>query len=360
MSICVSHGGQTVYSTDGPANEILVATIDGVTYLTRSGPGAKWEQSLRALEGKHISSLMIEPGSGATFAGTHDDGLWVSKDNGSSWDRKDRGIASSEVYSLNYVQAGGTTRLYAGTEPAHLYVSTDGGDSWEELPTLRNVPSVKDWTFPGAPHIAHVKHITFDPRSADTIIASIEVGGALKSTDAGKTWQEMHGFYEDVHRVVIPQKAPDRMYISGGDGVFFSADAGAKWEHLTDRSARISYPDGLVIHPDNADLMFMSGSICSPGDWRTTHDADARIARSRDAGRTWEYLEGGLPAHIQGNIEALSMNVYPGGYALAAGTTNGEVFYSADEGRGWSTIANSLPPVSKGGHYRPLQTAGAR
>jgi photosystem II stability/assembly factor-like uncharacterized protein len=360
MTLCVSHGGRTVYPTDGPSNEILVATTDGIVYLTRSGPGGRWEQSRRALEGKHISALMIEPQGGAIFAGTHNDGLYRSRDGGYTWDRSDRGIGFPEVYSLNYVEDGGKVRLYAGTEPAHLYVSSDGGDSWEDLPTLRSVPSVKDWTFPGAPHIAHVKHINFDPRSADTIIASIEVGGALKSTDGGKTWQEMHGFYEDVHRVVIPPQAPDRMYITGGDGVFFSADAGDNWEHLTDRTARISYPDGLVIHPDNSDLMFMSGSICSPGAWRTTHDADSRIARSTDGGRTWEYLEGGLPAHIHGNIEALTLNVYPGGYALAAGTTDGEVFYSDDGGRNWSTIVSGLPPVSKGGHYQPLQVAGSR
>jgi photosystem II stability/assembly factor-like uncharacterized protein len=360
MTFAVSHGGSTVYPTDRPSNEILVATIDGITYLNRSGPGASWEKSRRSLEGKHVSALLIEPKSGAIFAGTHDAGLYVSKDGGRNWDRKDRGIQSSEIFSLGSVESGGRTKVYAGTEPAHLYVSSDMGDTWEELPTLRSVPSVKDWTFPGEPHLAHVKHINFDPRSADTIIASIEVGGALKSTDAGKTWQEMHGFYEDVHRVMIPPKAPDRMYITGGDGVFFSADAGAKWEHLTDRTARISYPDGLVIHPDNPDLMYMSGAICSPGDWRKTHDADSRIARSTDGGRTWDYLEGGLPAHIVGNIEALSMNPYPGGYALAAGTTDGDVFYSDDEGRSWATIASNLPPVSKGGHYRPLQTAGAR
>ena len=51
--------------------------------------------------------------------------------------------------------------------------------------------------------------------------------------------------------------------------------------------------------------------------------ADARVARSRDAGKHWDYLEGGLPAHIRGNIEAMSMNAWPGGSSLFCGTTDG-------------------------------------
>ncbi len=84
-------------------------------------------------------------------------------------------------------------------------------------------------------------------------------------------------------------------------------------------------------------------------------DANAAIARTRDAGRTWEYLAGGLPGHIRGNIEAMTMNLFPGGFELFAGTTDGDVFFSDNEGDTWTTIGESLPPLSKGGHYRPLR-----
>ena len=40
---------------------------------------------------------------------------------------------------------------------------------------------------------------------------------------------------------------------------------------------------------------------------------------------------------------------------LFAGTTDGEVFFSADEGQSWATIAQGIPPVSKAGHYRGLR-----
>jgi photosystem II stability/assembly factor-like uncharacterized protein len=370
MQICVSHGGQTQFRTDQPADEVLVATANGVAFIARSGNS--WSESRRALEGNHISALVIEPSRGTIFAGTHGDGIYASADGGRTWDRRDAGVVSPNIYSLAAAQAGGgqpnsptggpaggEQRIYAGTEPAHLHVSTDLGQSWTELPAVRSVGSVPQWTFPGAPHEAHVKHITFDPRSADTIYTSIEVGGALKSIDGGRTFRDLHGMYEDVHRMVVVPTEPSHIYISGGDGLWESKDSGETWARLTDSTARIAYPDALLVHPETPELMFMAGAICSPGEWRKTKDADSRIGRSRDGGRTWEYLEGGLPAHIRGNMEAMTMNSYPGGFALFAGTTDGDVYCGEDEGARWTTIASGLPPVSKGGHYRNLRDDAA-
>ena len=166
-----------------------------------------------------------------------------------------------------------------------------------------------------AAHSPREEHY-LDPRSPETIYLSIEVSGALKSLDGGESW-----------------------------------------EHLTDRSHCIPYPDALIPHPDNELLMFTSGAITSPGSWRKTQTADSRIGRSRDGGRSWQVLERGLPEHIRGNIEAMSMNVWPGGFSLFAGTTDGRIFFSDDEGENWSTIAQGLLPVSKGGHYRNLPKA---
>ena len=102
--------------------------------------------------------------------------------------------------------------------------------------------------------------------------------------------------------------------------------------------------------PQQPDLMFTAGARNSPGVWRTTHAAYPRVARSRDAGATWEYLEGGLPLESRANIETITLNTYPGGFALFAGTTDGEVFFSDDEGERWATMADGLPPIAKHGH----------
>ena len=177
----------------------------------------------------------------------------------------------------------------------------------------------------------------------------------MKSTDSGKSWTELSGFYEDVHRVVLSPQHPEHVYIATGDGIYRSTDEGGAWQRLTDQQDRIAYPDALILHPEQDGLAYTAGAIRGPGAWRTTHDADARVGRSRDHGNAWEILGNGLPDHIRGNIEAMSMNLWPGSFNLFAGTTDGDIFASDDGGDTWDTIVSGLAPISKGGHYLNLR-----
>jgi photosystem II stability/assembly factor-like uncharacterized protein len=298
---------------------------------------------------------MIEPTTGVTFAGVHKGSIYASENFGKSWQPRANGLTQRDVYCLSSIEVNGRTKLYAGTEPAHFFESADGGKTWEERPLLRSVPSVPTWTFPAAPHEAHVKNIAFDPREPKTIYAAIEVGGLLRSRDGGASWEEIPVPYADVHRIKIRPSDSNWIAISTGDGIYRSYDGGKNWDHLTLRTWRVGYPDALLIHPKREDLLFIAGAVNSPGTWRTTKDADSRIARSRDAGKSWEVLNAGLPEHIRGNFEAMTMEVWDGSCALFAGTTDGDIFFSDNEGDHWTKIAEGLPPISKGGHYRNLR-----
>ena len=148
MTIGVSPNGKNSYESSSPSNEVLVGTANGIYSFTRSGSGDPWRQTGRMLEGCHISSILIEPKQGVIFAGTHEAGLWASENGGDAWERRDAGIPYENFYGLNCKQVGDEMRIYAGTEPAHLWVSTDYGKSWRDHPSLRDVPSVNDWSFP--------------------------------------------------------------------------------------------------------------------------------------------------------------------------------------------------------------------
>jgi photosystem II stability/assembly factor-like uncharacterized protein len=354
VAICLSHAGTTSYSSDSPSDKLLIGSGNGVYTIKREGAKA-WQVAENSLEGSHVSTLLAEPASGLIFAGVYKGGVFASVDSGRSWERRDQGLSEKDVHCINAVGAASRVKLYAGTEPAHLFESDDLGETWRELTVLRTVPSVSEWTFPAPPHHAHVKNIAIDPHEARIIYVGVEVGGLFKSEDSGQSWKELRGFYADVHRIVIRPSEPKWLYLCTGDGLYHSRDGGESWEHLTTNAMRIAYPDPLLIHAKKENLIFMAGAISTPGTWRKTHTADSRIAHSRNGGKTWEVLHHGLPEHLRANVEALAMEVWNGSGALFAGTTDGDVFYSEDEGERWSRIVNGLPPICKWGHSRNLR-----
>jgi len=335
---------------------VLVGTREGIAIIAREG--SAWQVAHRALTDRHISAIIMEPESGLTIAGAFHGSVHVSADGGRTWEPRGNGLTQTNVYSLASARVDGHARLYAGTEPAHLFVSDDLGLHWTEVPSLRSVPSVPKWSFPAPPHIGHVKHINFDPGNPTTIYASIEVGGLLKSTDAGQSWQEFPELYEDVHRLMIHPSNSRCLYAVTGRGLYVSPEGGTTWEQWTGREDEIGcYPDGFVFCPSDPQLIFMTAAQDAPGTWRTTHFAGARISRSRDGGRSWEILHNGLPDWLQASIEAFCFEESGNSSSIFAVTTSGEVFCSEDLGKHWEKIISGLAPISKAGHYRNLIAA---
>ena len=358
MFICLSPGGQSLTQGEAAKDKLLVGTVDGIFAFQKHG--GSWQGDGTMVPGKHFSSIIFEPATKTLFGGTYSCEVYASTDLGKTWERRDSGIGDKEIYSLATQVINGKPRVYAGTQPAHLYYSDDLGKSWTELPGVRQVPGVEKWTFPGPPHLAHVKSITFHPKDPSIIHLAVEVGGFLKSTDGGETWTTIDNINPDAHRVLIPTNDPSKLYGTAPTtncgpetpaGFCVSSDGGASWKSMTPRDFRIGYVDPFFVHPGDPNLLFVAGAKTGPGTWRKLHTADARIARSRDGGKSWEMLTGGLPEHIRANIEGMAMDVWNGGYAIFAGTTDGDVFYSEDEGNHWQTIIKGIGPVSKSHHH---------
>jgi photosystem II stability/assembly factor-like uncharacterized protein len=354
MAICLSHGGQAVYSSAAPAKDLLVATIEGVIFLSREGQGSPWQVKRKALEGRHIIALAIEPASQTIFATMHNGGVAASEDFGETWDYRNNGIPSENVYCITCSTTPDGVKLYAGTEPAHLYLSEDMGANWRELSKLRTVPSVAKWTFPAPPHNAHVKSVAVDPNNSDVVYACVEQGGLFKSTDGGENWKELQGFNDDCHRLFIRPSNSNELILPTGYGFYRSFDAGETWEDISQRVSRIGYPDPLVFNPLQEKLMFLAGAEADPFHWMETKSANPRIARSRDGGSTWEVLGNGMPDHLNANFEAVSLEAWDGGCTVYAGNTDGDIYATEDEGDTWNKVVTGLPPLSKTIHYTIL------
>jgi len=214
------------------------------------------------------------------------------------------------------------------------------------------------WGFPAPPYIAHTKHINFHPHDPRTLFIGIEQGGLLKSTDAGRTFRVIPGMDDDVHRTVIDPLNPDQIYITTGVGMYVTADGGKTWEQRTDLQHEIGgYPDLLVLHPRQPQLMFVASAQKGPGAWFQEHFAGSRISKSTDGGKTWEAVHQGVPDRLRTAFEAMCLDDWGESFSLFAATATGEVWCSEDGGEHWTEVISDLAPISKGNHYAAFVTA---
>src|SRR3989442_5088123 len=89
--------------------------------------------------------------------------------------------------------------VYAGVEDAALFRSTDGGKSWQELPGLRGHGTGPLWQ-PGAGGMC-LHTILLDPTNPRRMYVPISAAGAFRSDDGGTTWKPIN---PGLHSPYIP------------------------------------------------------------------------------------------------------------------------------------------------------------
>ncbi len=137
------------------------------------------------LEGETLREICQDPFEPRRLYAASTTDVYVSEDGGASWDQvASGGIDFREMWALA-VHPTRPGEVYVGTMPAALYVSENGARSFRELPTFRDLPDYGRWTFPPAPHTAHIRCIALDARVPDDILAGIEEGGVARSRDRG-------------------------------------------------------------------------------------------------------------------------------------------------------------------------------
>lgn len=124
--------------------------------------------------------------------------------------------------------------LFVGTEPPGVYRSTDGGETFDAAPDVEELAADAEWFFWYEPFEAgHVHGFGIHPDRPERVLAGVEIGAALRSTDGGETWttiDDLEGC--DVHNVAPDPNDPDRWYAATGDGLFRSDDGGDAWESV--------------------------------------------------------------------------------------------------------------------------------
>ena len=139
--------------------------------------------------------------------------------------------------------------VYAGVEDAALFRTTDGGKSWQQLAGLRGHGSGPRWQ-PGSGGMC-LHSILLDPKDSKRMFIAISAAGAFRTEDGGKSWKPIN---QGLHSQYIPDP---------------KAEVGHCVHHI-------------AMHPKRPNTLFMQKH------WD--------VMRSDDSGDSWREVSGNLPS----------------------------------------------------------------
>jgi photosystem II stability/assembly factor-like uncharacterized protein len=260
------------------------------------------------------------------------------------------------IWALEAGRDGEAGVLWAGTLPGGLFKSSDRGESWELVRSLWDAPQRAEW-FGGGYDVPGIHSICVGPAGSDMVLG-VSCGGAWRSGDGGANWvvssTGMRADYmppemneneavQDPHRIVRCAAQPDKLWCQHHNGIWRSQDGGKSWQEVT--SAPLSrFGFAVAVHPQDGDTAWFVPA--EKDERRIPVGAALAVNRTRDGGKTFEVLRGGLPQeHCYDLVYRHGLAVADDGRTLMMGSTTGSVWVSENGGETWQTISTSLPPV---------------
>ncbi len=325
-----------------PADDVVLLATSGQGVETASRTGDHTWTVSTTLPGVRASCLAAHGGvAGLVYAGTRDRGVWRSEDRGVTW--RPVGLAECDVTSLAVSRADPTT-VYAGCKPATVFVSRDGGDTWFELDAFRRVRRWY-WLSPAEPPDlrAYVMGLASSPTDPDVIVAGIEAGAVVRSSDGGRSWSpHRRSADRDCHALTFHASDGHWVYEAGGGGPAVSRDAGEHWTH-TVRGMAGRYSVAVAADALRPEIWYVAAApVWSPRAplrmplGHTDGGATATLYRT-SGGAGWEPLRGGLPTPLDYPPYGLATDPAAPGHVYL-GLSHGEVWHSRDHGDAWQRL----------------------
>jgi molybdopterin converting factor small subunit len=316
----------------GPAQRLvlLVATRKGAWLFHGDARRKSWRVDGPHFLGHTVSHLRLDPRDGRTLLAAVKTGhlgptIFRSTDLGRSWKEAaqppafakaapgETGRAVDHTFWLDPRprQRGGS--WYAGTSPQGLFRSEDGGVTWAPLPSVNDDPAarvdghacrtarptgrnctrssstratLRIWS-----SACRAAACTSPPTAAQLVDADPGAGGG------GGLRRRHHLTFHDPHCVRVCPSNPDRLYQQNHCGIYRLDRPGDQWLRIGRKMPRrvgdIGFP--MVVHPRDADTAWvfpMDGTDVWP---RTSPQGKPAAYVTRNGGRSWQRLDGGLP-----------------------------------------------------------------
>ena len=365
-----------------PRIVVLVATRKGAWLYHGDATRKSWRADGPHFLGHIVNHLVLDPRDGHTLLAAAKTGhlgptVFRSTDLGRTWKEAERppafakaadgppGRAVDHTFWLTPGPVSEPDVWYAGTSPQGLFRSEDSGVTWEPFSSINDDPQYRKWmgtVQDGTPDGPKLHSIIVDPRDPKHLYFAMSGGGIHESLDGGLTWRTLlkglevvDGFdkadptFHDPHCVRISPSNPDRLYQQNHCGIYRLDRPSDEWvrigKKMPKRTGDIGFP--IVVHPRDADTAWvfpMDGTDVWP---RTSPDGQAAVYATRNAGKTWQRCDKGLPeSQAWWTVKRQAMTADSSNpVGLYFGTTSGELWMSRDEGGKWACIARHLPEI---------------
>jgi photosystem II stability/assembly factor-like uncharacterized protein len=308
------------------AVRVLVGTRKGAFVLTSDGKRQNWDVGgphFAGWEIYHVKGSSVDPNRlyASQTSGWFGQQIQRSDDGGKTWEP----VGNTFAYDGDagtHQWYDGTPRpwefkrvwhlepslsdpdlVYAGVEDAGLFRTSDGGKTWEELPGLRGHGTGPSWQ-PGAGGLC-LHTILLHPTNRDRMVIAISAAGAFRTDDGGKTWRAIN--------------------------------RGLKSEYIPDPDAEVGHcVHHIAMHAARPDVLFMQKH------WD--------VMRSDNAGDSWQEVSGNLPtdfgfaidvhAHEPDTVFVVPIKSDSEHFPLDGKL---QVYRSRTGGNEWEPLTNGLP-----------------
>ena len=243
-------------------------------------------------------------------------GIYRSPNKGESWNEINLYPTAQGVKSLSGIKVyrifsdpSDNNAYYMATRGQGLYYSYDKGDSWATVPFFQNkfiygvavdptnkcaiyvidatsiyksVDCTRTWSQMNyAQSTAKLVSIAIDSGNHNSVLAALEDGNLLQSTNGGVSWRVIKDFNVTLREMLTDPKIPGRIYVaSASRGMSRSDDGGENWVDVS--NGLQTFSEGLtfyrlVLDPSTKDSIY----------WLSKYG----IFHSTNAGSTWSEVK---------------------------------------------------------------------
>jgi ligand-binding sensor domain-containing protein len=266
-----------------------------------------------------VTALLVtgSNSSSVLYAGTPD-GLYLSRDGGTTWQTANSGLTNTGINALVASTANSSPQmLFVGTDGG-ISVSTDSGSAW--LPDDADLVNAN----------TDIQTLAFSDTNSSSpmLFAGTDGNGIYSSTNYGKSWIEASTGLADTDILSLAVSGTNTPTIFAGtdSGMYTSSNNGTMWSPANDELSD-AYISAIAVIGSNGPSPIVAAGTYLDGVFLSTNN-----------GASWVESSEGLT-----DLEVISLAVIdvPSSPALLfAGTDGGGIFLSSDSGKHWNGTAN--------------------